>query len=176
MAIYIWPADTRPGPTLMGRILPGPLRNRVGYGFIKKKKKKKKPDSSPGFIKNPAWTRTQIWPNYSKITKTPLIYMVVNPKSLTHPLLIISFQFQLTPHASRLHPNPHSLCHSCSHAQEHALASHSISHLTQSRTHSQALPAKLSTSHRRSKLSTSLVPSPTVTAGLFSTSLQFFFS
>ena len=171
MAIYIWPADTRPGPTLMGRILPDPLRNRVKYRFIKKKK----PDSSPGFIKNPARTWTRIWPNYSKITKTPLIYMVVNPKSLTHPPLIISFQFQLTPHASCPHPNPQSLCHSCSHAQEHASASHSISHLTQSLTHSQALPAKLSTSHRRSKLSTSLVPSPTVTAGLFSTSLQFFF-
>ena len=40
MAIYIWPADTRPGPTLMGRILPDPLRNRVKYRFIKKKKKK----------------------------------------------------------------------------------------------------------------------------------------
>ena len=46
--------------------------------------------------------------------------MVVNPKSLTHPPLIISFQFQLTPHASCPHPNPQSLCHSCSHAQEHA--------------------------------------------------------
>ena len=45
--------------------------------------------------------------------------MVVNPKSLTHPPLIISFQFQLTPHASCPHPNPQSLCHSRSHTQEH---------------------------------------------------------
>ena len=35
--------------------------------------------------------------------------MVVNPKSLTHPLLIISFQFQLTPHASRLTPHAFTL-------------------------------------------------------------------
>ena len=46
MAIFARPADTRPDPTLMGRILPGPFRNRVGYGF-----KKKKPETGPGFIK-----------------------------------------------------------------------------------------------------------------------------
>ena len=40
MAIYIRPADTRPGPTLMGRILPGPIKNRVGYGFFKKNPKR----------------------------------------------------------------------------------------------------------------------------------------
>ena len=33
----------RPYPTLMGRILPGPINYRVGYGFKKKKKKKKNP-------------------------------------------------------------------------------------------------------------------------------------
>ena len=56
MAIFARPVDTRPGPTLMGRVLPGPIRNRVGYEFLKKKtrngfgsglsfiKKKPKPD------------------------------------------------------------------------------------------------------------------------------------
>ena len=36
-----------PSPTLMGRVLPGLIRNRVGYGFLKKKK----PETGPGFIK-----------------------------------------------------------------------------------------------------------------------------
>ena len=40
MAIFDQPAGTRPGPTLMGRVLLGPIRNRVGYGFLKLKKKK----------------------------------------------------------------------------------------------------------------------------------------
>ena len=40
MAIFAWPADTRPGPTLMGRVLPGPIRNRIGYGFFKKNLKR----------------------------------------------------------------------------------------------------------------------------------------
>ena len=46
MTIFARPADTRPGPTLMGRVLPGPIKNRVGYGF-----KKKKPETGPDFIK-----------------------------------------------------------------------------------------------------------------------------
>ena len=45
MAIFARPADTRPGPTLMGRILPGPFRNRVGYGL------KKKPETGPGRVR-----------------------------------------------------------------------------------------------------------------------------
>ena len=36
MAIIARPADTRPGPTLMGQILPGPIKNRVGFGFLVK--------------------------------------------------------------------------------------------------------------------------------------------
>ena len=53
MAIFAWPAGTRPNPTLMGRVLPGPIRNRVGYGFKKKKNPKrvrvlsKKPETQP---------------------------------------------------------------------------------------------------------------------------------
>ena len=33
MAIFARPASTWPGPTLMGRVLPGSIRNRVGYEF-----------------------------------------------------------------------------------------------------------------------------------------------
>ena len=40
MAIQIRPADTRPGPILMGRILPDPIKNRVGYGFFLKNPKR----------------------------------------------------------------------------------------------------------------------------------------
>ena len=40
MTIFARPADTRPGPTLMGRILPGPFINRVGYGLKKKNPKR----------------------------------------------------------------------------------------------------------------------------------------
>ena len=46
MAIKSQPPGTPPGPTLMGRILPGPINKRVGYGLFKKKKKK--PGTSPG--------------------------------------------------------------------------------------------------------------------------------
>ena len=49
MAIFARLADILLGPTLMGQVLPGPIRNRVGYVF--KKKKKKKPETGPGFIK-----------------------------------------------------------------------------------------------------------------------------
>ena len=34
MGIFARSAGTRLGPTLMGRILPGPIRNRVGYEFF----------------------------------------------------------------------------------------------------------------------------------------------
>ena len=37
MAIQAQPVDTQPDSTLMGRILLGPIKNRVGYGFKTKK-------------------------------------------------------------------------------------------------------------------------------------------
>ena len=86
MAIFARPADTRPGPTLMGRILPGPFRNRVGYGF-----KKKKPETGPGRVrvllkkprpdpyKNPYKTR------YPKLQKYPTIYIYSYNLTLTNP-------------------------------------------------------------------------------------------
>ena len=39
MAIFARPVGTQPGTTLMGRILPDPIKNRVGFGFKKKKPK-----------------------------------------------------------------------------------------------------------------------------------------
>ena len=57
MAIFAQPAGTQPGSTLMGRILPDPIKNRVGFGFKKKNPKwvwvgfrffpKPGPDSDP---------------------------------------------------------------------------------------------------------------------------------
>ena len=40
MAIFAQSAGTRPGPTLMGRVLLGLIRNRVMYGFQKKNQKR----------------------------------------------------------------------------------------------------------------------------------------
>ena len=34
MTIFARSAGTQPGLTLMGRVLPGPIRNRVRYGFF----------------------------------------------------------------------------------------------------------------------------------------------
>ena len=73
MAIFARFAGTRPDPTLMGRILPGLIRNRVGYGFLKKKK----PEAGPGFIKK-SETRLKTRPRYNPVTlklqNTPYIY------------------------------------------------------------------------------------------------------
>jgi len=33
MAIYARPTGTQPSPTLMGRVLPDLITNRVGFGF-----------------------------------------------------------------------------------------------------------------------------------------------
>ena len=45
MAISARPVGTRSDPTLMGRVLPGPIKNRVGYGL------KKKPEADPGRVR-----------------------------------------------------------------------------------------------------------------------------
>ena len=73
MAIFARPVDTRSGPTLMGRILPGLIKNRVGYGFLKKK-----PKADPGQVqilsKNPKpgpdMTRLKM-----KLPKNTLVYI-----------------------------------------------------------------------------------------------------
>ena len=84
--------DTRPGPTLMGRILPDPIKNRVEYGF--KKKNPKRVQVGSGFYqktRNPIWLR----PGYIiyKITKLPSYICIV--KTLNFQFLS-SFQ-PLTP-------------------------------------------------------------------------------
>ena len=97
MAISVRPTSTRPGPILMGRILPDPIKNRVGYGFLKKNPKRVRIGS--GFYKktrNP----TRLRPDYIiyKITKLPsYIYKV---KTLNFQFLS-SFQ-PLKSHASHL--------------------------------------------------------------------------
>ena len=55
MAISAQPAGTLPGLILMGQVLPNPIRNRIGFGFLKKTRTKSK--SGPGFYKN----LTQTW-------------------------------------------------------------------------------------------------------------------
>ena len=42
MAIYARPTGIQSGPTLMGRVLPVQIKNRVGFGFFFKKKKLKR--------------------------------------------------------------------------------------------------------------------------------------
>ena len=89
MAIFARPASTRPGPTLMDRVLPSPIRNMVRYGFFKKKKTK----AGPGFIKK-SETQPKTWPEYNSVTlklqKKPLIY-IVSP-SFVQPQLTPSLQ------------------------------------------------------------------------------------
>ena len=68
MAIVARPAGTQSGPTLMGRVLPDPIKNKVGFGFFKKKPSKRvrvscKTRPEPG----PDPTRLQV----NKITKKP---------------------------------------------------------------------------------------------------------
>ena len=57
VTIFAQLAGTRPGPSLMGRVLPSPIRNKVGYGFKKKnpkwvrvllKKSETRPETRPG--------------------------------------------------------------------------------------------------------------------------------
>ena len=40
VAIFAQPVDTRPSQTLMDQILPGPIKNRVEFGFLKKNPKR----------------------------------------------------------------------------------------------------------------------------------------
>ena len=67
-------------PTLMGRVLLGPIKNRVKYGFfiLKKKKKKKKPEAGPGWVR----ILSKLGPNptqlHMKLLKYPYIYIYIN--------------------------------------------------------------------------------------------------
>ena len=53
MAIFAQPANTQTNLTLMGQVLPDPIKNKVGFRFkikikIIKINKIKKPEASPG--------------------------------------------------------------------------------------------------------------------------------
>ena len=130
--------DTRPDPTLMGRILPSPIKNRVGYEF------KKKTEAGPGrvqvFIKNPKPDpfMTRLPWNYKKPPLYIYIYSCnVNPISLTQPPLLIWSYFNFTPsapHALSLTPQPH-----ISSSQSHSLYLSSLIHyLTRPQAHKQS--------------------------------------
>ena len=67
MAIFTRSAGIRSGPTLMGRILPDPIRNRVGFGFFQKTRTRS--GSGTGFYKPP--TRTRPVSNIIKKNKNP---------------------------------------------------------------------------------------------------------
>ena len=50
----------RPGPTLMGQVLPGPIRNRVGYGFYHFQCRLTSNDATASKI----IVGSRIWPQY----------------------------------------------------------------------------------------------------------------
>ena len=66
MAIQARPAGTPLDPTLMGRVLPGPIKNRVGYGF--KTKTQTWSGLGPGFDE----TQPELDPVTYKITYLPI--------------------------------------------------------------------------------------------------------
>ena len=59
MAIKVRPVDTRSDPTLMGRILPGPINNKIG-GYFKKNPKRVRIFVILGPNPNPDPTRLSI--------------------------------------------------------------------------------------------------------------------
>ena len=79
MAIKVRPADTQSGPTLMGRILPDLINNKVGYGSLKKKNPKR---VQVFVIPGPDPTRLNI-----KLSKTPYIYKLKKPYFLSYSTL-----------------------------------------------------------------------------------------
>ena len=73
MAIKVRPADTRFGPTLMGRILPGPINNRIEYGYLKKNPKRVRVFVIPGLNLNLNLDPTRLSIKLPK-TLLPLIF------------------------------------------------------------------------------------------------------
>ena len=55
MAISAWSTSTRPSLILMDRVLPDPIKNKVGLGF------KKKPEAGPGWV----WVLDPTRPDYN---------------------------------------------------------------------------------------------------------------
>ena len=94
MAIFARPADIRSGPTLMGWVLPGPIRNRVGYGFLKKNPKRVRvrfgfylKNSDP--TRDPTRIKTRIKPGTQNYKNT-LIYIYTYNLTLTNPSFLQS--------------------------------------------------------------------------------------
>ena len=82
MAIYARPMGTRSGLTLMAWVLPGPIKNKVGFGLKKKKR-------GPGWVR--ILTKTQTRPDpvslNIKLQKNLPIYIHHNPNlKLISPL------------------------------------------------------------------------------------------
>ena len=76
MAIVAQPTDTRLGPTLMDRVLLGLIKNRVGFGFLKKKTRSGFGLGLSFWLKpNPNLDPTQ--PSYEliQLQKNPYIYI-----------------------------------------------------------------------------------------------------
>ena len=126
MAIFARPASTRPGPTLMGQVLPGLIRNRVGYEFFFKNPKgvqvgsrfyKKNPrlDPKPGPNKNPVpWNyKNTIYIYTYNLTLIPHFSSAATelsslPASIRHSLSLISTQSNTS---TLLHPHSHTPSH-----------------------------------------------------------------
>ena len=62
MTIYTRPVGTQPGSTLVGRVLPGLMKNRVRFGF-----KKKKPEMGLGRVRVLAKTQPELGPNSTRL-------------------------------------------------------------------------------------------------------------
>ena len=91
MAIYARPVDTRFNPTLMSRVLPSLIKNRVRFGLKKKKK-------SPKWVQ--VLVKTQPEPtrlNLSRITKIPtyLYIYIYNLYQTLRSLTLFSFLWSL---------------------------------------------------------------------------------
>ena len=113
MAISTRPTDTQFGPAVMGRILLGPIKNRVRFGFFLEKKTRSRSLSSQSFYKNLANTQTRpdqviyiyiYMYNYYNNLLYIYIYIVITLTKiphLTHNLFklqsrLSSLSFQLT--------------------------------------------------------------------------------
>ena len=75
MAISTQPAGTRSDPILMGQVLPGPIMNRVGYGFFFKNPIRVRVGF--GFYKKFGGYSTQPDPVIRKLQKKPHIYIYI---------------------------------------------------------------------------------------------------
>ena len=91
----------RPGLALMGWILPSPIKNRVGFGFLKKKTRSRF-GLGPGFYKNPADspTRLNIYIYiYIVITLTKIPHLTHNLFRLQSHLSSLSLQLTTLTHS-----------------------------------------------------------------------------